>query len=87
MNEAKNVINKCQQTFKEDMEVQMEEFKHAVLENREKFNNLAPKKLTKDYELENNKKAFESITQFQMECKSLREQEEEMQIGLEIFQM
>ena len=87
MTEAKNVINKCQQTFKEGMEDDMEEFKRFVAENREKFNNMAPKKLIKDFEADNNKKAFETIIQFQQECKQLRETEEEMQIGLEIFQM
>lgn len=46
---------------------------------------LAPKKLTKEFEDNNNRKAFETIAQFNVDCKSLRELEEENQIGLEIF--
>lgn len=87
MTEAKNVIQKCLQDFKQNMEENIEEFKREVLENREKFNNQAPKKMIKDFEAENNKRAFDQISHFQQECKALRKTEEEMQFGLEIFGM
>ena len=59
MTEAKNVIQKCLQDFKQNMEENIEEFKREVLENREKFNNQAPKKMIKEFEAENNKRAFD----------------------------
>ena len=61
MNEAKDVIRKCQADFKADMEEKIEEFKREVIENREVFNKNAPKVITKEFEAENNKKAFDQI--------------------------
>ena len=85
MAEAKNVIQKAQQMYKEAQEEKIEEFRRYVQDNWEKFSMLAPKKLTKEFEDNNNRKAFETIAQFNVDCKSLRELEEENQIGLEIF--
>ena len=41
--------------------------------------------MTREFEMENNKKAFDSIQFFSQECKQLRDREEQMQFGLEIF--
>jgi len=85
MNEAKDVLRKCQQDFKATMEEQLDEFKREVTENREKFKIQAPFMVNKEFEAENNKKAFDVIQQFQIECKNLRDREEDMQFGLDIF--
>ena len=85
MADAKDVIRKCQADFKADMEERIDEFKREVGENREAFRKHAPFYITKEFETENNKKAFDTIQQYQTECKQLRDREEEMQIGLEIF--
>ena len=85
MNEAKDVLRKCQTDFKQQQEEAIDEFKREVTENREKFKKNAPFAITKDIEAENNKKAFESIQFYQKECKNLRVAEEAMQFGLEIF--
>jgi hypothetical protein len=61
MHDAKQVIQKCLQDFKAQMEETIEEFKRDVTENREKFNLNSPKVITAELEAENNKKAFDSI--------------------------
>lgn len=85
MGDAKTVINKTQQEFKQTMEDQIDEFKREVAENLQNFKKQAPFVMTKDFEAENNKKAFDNIAHFQAECKSLRDREDDMQFGLEIF--
>jgi hypothetical protein len=85
MNEAKDVIRKCLADFKATMEEQIDEFKREVTENRENFKRSAPFVIIKDFEMDRNKKAFDSVNHFQNECKSLRDREDEMQLGLEIF--
>jgi len=69
------------------MDELIDEYKSEVTENRENFKKLAPFAITKELEAENNKKAFDLIQQYQRECKNLRQQEEDMQFGLEIFNM
>jgi hypothetical protein len=64
MNEAKDIIRKCQADFKATMEETLEEFKREVTENRENFKKAAPFFITKEFEAENNKRAFDSIQQF-----------------------
>ena len=59
MNEAKDVIRKCLADFKATMEEKIDEFKREVTENREMFKKNAPFLITKDFEQENNKKAFD----------------------------
>ena len=85
MSEAKDVIRRCLQDFKSQMEETIDDFKKDVTDNRERFKKSAPLAITKELELENNKKAFESIARFSAECKALREREDGMQFGLEIF--
>jgi len=87
MNDAKDTIRKCQADFKATMEEQIDEFKREVTENKEKFLNNAPLIITKEFEADRNKKAFDTINHFASECQALREREDEMQIGLEIFQI
>ena len=67
------------------MEEQIDEFKREVTENRENFKRSAPFISTKEFEMDFNKKAFDQINHFQNECKSLRDREDEMQVGHEIF--
>ena len=69
MNEAKDVIRKSQADFKATMEETIESYKHEVIENRAMFEKLAPKVITKEFEAENNKKAFDQIQHYQVECK------------------
>ena len=64
MTEARNVIQKCLTDFKQAMEEQIEEFKREVTENREKFGLTAPKRMLKEFEADNNKKAFDQIAHF-----------------------
>ena len=85
MNEAKDVLRKCQTDFKAGMEEKIEEFKKDIQDIERKFDQTAPLVMTKDFELENNKKAFDNIQYFNTECKQLRDREEDMQFGLEIF--
>ena len=85
MNEAKDVLRKCQGDFKLSMEESIEEFKREVVENKENFKARAPFATTKEFEEDNNKKAFDTIAHFQQECKMMREKEDEMQFGIEIF--
>ena len=85
MSEAKDVLRKCHTDFKQQQEENIDEFKREVTENRENFKRNAPFQITKENEAENNKKAFEMIQFYHKECKSLRQREESMQFGLEIF--
>ena len=85
MNEAKDVIRKCLLDFKSTMEDQIEEYKREVESNKKDFNEKAPFLVTPEFEAEFNKKAFESIQRFQIDCKRLRDDEEGMQFGLDIF--
>lgn len=85
MNEAKDVLRRCHAEFKSGMEQKIEDYKNEVKDNKESFNSQAPKAVTVEFTAENNKLAFEKIMQFQQQCKSLREREEDMQFGLDIF--
>ena len=69
------------------MEERIDDFKREVTENRENFDKNAPKFIDKAFEDDRNKKAFDTINHFMHECQRLREQEESMQLGLEIFQI
>ena len=69
------------------MEEEIDDFKRQVTENRENFRRNAPFSVTKEFEENNNMKAFEMIQHFSKECEKLREQEEQMHFGLEIFEI
>lgn len=87
MQEAKTIIQKTQMDFKSGMEERMEEFKKEADQNLANFIDNAPNTLTAAFEADGNKKAFEVIRRFQQECMSLRQREQKMQFGLEIFQI
>jgi hypothetical protein len=88
MNDANAIIMKCYQEFKSVMEDTIDEFKREVGENLENFKKNAPWTVTKGADAEaHNKKSMEQITHFANECKGLREREEEMLFGLEIFEI
>ena len=59
MNDAKDVIRKGLADFKATMEEQIDEFKREVTENRENFKRSAPFVITKEFEMDLNKKAFD----------------------------
>ena len=64
MNEARDVLRKCHQDFKQNQEEEIEEFKREVVENKENFKGKAPFAISKDFEIDNNKKAFDTIQEF-----------------------
>jgi hypothetical protein len=87
MMEAKSIIQKTFQEFKQTMEDEIDEFKKTVEENLGNFKKMAPFTVTPEFEQAGNKKAFEQIAHFSEECKNLRKQEDDMQLGLDIFEI
>ena len=70
------------------MEDTIDEFKREVGENLDNFKKNAPWTVVKTADSdEQNKKANEAIAHFSNECKALREREEDMLFGLEIFEI
>lgn len=87
MLDAKAIIQKTFQEFKQTMEEDIDEFKRTVEENFNNFDKDAPKYVNAEFEANGNKKAFEMIDHFTNECNNLRKQEEDMQTGLDIFEI
>ena len=59
MMEAKSIIQKTFQEFKQTMEDEIDEFKKFVEENLVNFKKMAPFMVTPEFEQNGNKKAFE----------------------------
>lgn len=66
------------------MDNTLEDFKKEVLDNKSTFKQTAPFAVAKSAELENSG-AVQAINQFKLDCIELRQKEEEMKPGLDIF--
>ena len=67
------------------MDSTIEDFKKEVLDNRQNFRQNAPFSVEKTYEFDNTK-PLEKVTEFTNACFDLRQKEEDMKPGLEIFE-
>lgn len=82
LEEANIIIQKSYATLKTEMDHSIEDFKKEVQENKKNFQNQAPYSVDKNTD---NQKAREKLHEFRQITKELREKEEEMKFGLEIF--
>jgi hypothetical protein len=85
MSEAHAIIQKCFGEHKAEMDSTIEDFKKEVLDNRNTFKHNAPFAVDKANE-NDNVKPLERLTEFKMACIELRQKEEDMKPGLEIFE-
>ena len=82
LEEANLIIQKSYATLKTEMDHSIDDFKKEVQENKKNFQNQAPYSVDKNMD---NQKAREKLHEFKLATKELREKEEEMKFGLEIF--
>lgn len=85
MTEAHAIIQKNFGEHKLEIDNQIEDFKKEVLDNRHTFKQNAHFAVEKAYEYDN-VKPLERLTEFKVQCMELRQKEEEMKPGLEIFE-
>jgi hypothetical protein len=67
------------------MDNSIEDFKKEVLDNRHSFKQNAPFAVEKSQEYDN-VKPLEKLNEFKNQCLELRQKEEDMKPGLEIFE-
>lgn len=84
MTEAYGIIQKNYGEHKLEMDNTLEDFKKEVLDNKSTFKQTAPFAVDKKQELENST-AIAALSQFKLECIELRQKEEDMKPGLDIF--
>lgn len=85
LTEAHQVIQKNYQEHKLEMDNTLDDFKKEVDDNLRTFKQAAPFAVEKGQEIDNIK-SLEKINDFKMQCVELRQKEEDMKPGLEIFQ-
>lgn len=85
MAEAHIIITRNFGEHKAEMDNSIEDFKREVQENRNSFKQQAPFSVDKAFEFDNIK-PLEKLTEFKLACVELRQKEEEMKPGLEIFE-
>jgi dynein heavy chain len=85
MTEAHAVIQKNYSEHKLEMDNSIEDFKKEVLDNRHSFKSNAPFGVEKAMEYDNIK-PLEKLNEFKTACTELRQKEEDMKPGLEIFE-
>lgn len=68
------------------MDSTMDDFKKEVLDNRHLFKQNAPFSVDKNYEFDNTK-PLEKLQEYKVSCIELRQKEEDMKPGLEIFEI
>jgi dynein heavy chain len=73
---------KCYQQLKTEVDNTIEDFKKECVENKTSFLNNAPKAAEKGMD---NLKAFEKLQEYKNQTNDLRQHEENMKFGLEIF--
>ena len=82
LEESNLIIQKSYAQLKTEMDHTIDDFKKEVQENKKNFQNQAPYSVDKNID---NQKAKEKLHEFKQITKELREKEEEMKFGLEIF--
>jgi len=82
LDEANQIIQKSYQQLKTEMDHTIDDFKKEVQENKKNFHQQAPYAVDKNMD---NAKAKEKLFEFKGTTKELREKEEEMKFGLDIF--
>ena len=84
LSEANGIINKSYINLKTEVDHSIEDFKKEVQENKRNFQQQAPYAVDKNMD---NSKAFEKLMEFKASTKELREKEDEMKFGLDIFEI
>lgn len=84
LSEAYGIINKSYINLKTEVDHSIEDFKKEVQENKRNFQQYAPYAVDKNMD---NVKAKEKLLEFKATTKELREKEEEMKFGLDIFEI
>jgi ElaB/YqjD/DUF883 family membrane-anchored ribosome-binding protein len=84
LSEANGIINKSYINLKTEVDHSIEDFKKEVQENKRNFQQQAPYAVDKKMD---NSKAFEKLMEFKASTKELREKEDEMKFGLDIFEI
>jgi|LauGreDrversion4_2_1035121.scaffolds.fasta_scaffold21291_6 ElaB/YqjD/DUF883 family membrane-anchored ribosome-binding protein len=84
LSEAYGIINKSYISLKTEMDHTIEDFKKEVQENKRNFQQQAPYAVDKNMD---NSKAREKLTEFKVATKELRDKEEDMKFGLDIFEI
>jgi ElaB/YqjD/DUF883 family membrane-anchored ribosome-binding protein len=84
LSEANGIINKSYINLKTEVDHSIEDFKKEVQENKRNFQQQAPYAVDKNMD---NSKAFEKLMEFKTSTKELREKEDEMKFGLDIFEI
>jgi dynein heavy chain len=82
LEEANQIIQRSYQQLKTEMDHTIDDFKKEVQENKKNFQQHAPYAVDKNMD---NSKAREKLQEFRMATKELREKEEDMKFGLDIF--
>jgi dynein heavy chain len=84
LGEAFQIINKSYISLKAEMDHTIDDFKKEVLENKRNFQQQAPYAVDKTMD---NLKAKEKLQEFRASTKELRDKEEDMKFGLDIFEI
>jgi len=84
LSEANGIINKSYINLKTEVDHSIEDFKKEVQENKRNFQQQAPYAVDKNMD---NSKAFDKLMEFKASTKELREKEDEMKFGLDIFEI
>ena len=84
LGEAFQIINKSYISLKAEMDHTIDDFKKEVQENKRNFQQQAPYAVDKAMD---NSKAKEKLQEFRASTKELRDKEEDMKFGLEIFEI
>jgi hypothetical protein len=84
LSEAYQIINKSYINLKTEVDHSIEDFKREVQDNKRNFQQQAPYAVDKNMD---NVKAREKLMEFQATTKELREKEEDMKFGLDIFEI
>jgi hypothetical protein len=84
LGEAFQIINKSYISLKAEMDHTIDDFKKEVLENKRNFQQQAPYAVDKAMD---NIRAKEKLQEFRASTKELRDKEEDMKFGLDIFEI
>jgi dynein heavy chain len=85
LTDANAIIMKNYQEHKTEMDNTLDDYKKEVIENKNNFKQTAPFSVEKGMETEN-ERALTRLEEFKIACQELKQKEEDLKPGLDIFQ-
>jgi len=85
LTDANGIIMKNYQEHKLEMDNTLDDYKKEVIENKSQFKQTAPFAVEKGMETEN-ERALAKLEEFKQACQELKQKEDDMKPGLDIFQ-